>query len=67
MRVDEYKVLSEAVEIGVTRGINRAYKHVDVGEHPSDVTLRDCLFIAVLGEILEYFKLEDQYDEEELL
>lgn len=63
MRVDEYKILFDAVEHGVTRGLNRAYKHVDVGEHPTLAVLADCLLVNVLGEICEYFKLEQNEEE----
>ena len=67
MRVNEYKVLLDAVEAGVTRGINRAYKHVEANEHPTGAALRDSLVAHVLHEICEYFRLEDEYAQEDSL
>ena len=61
MRVKEYHVLAEAVEAGVTRGVNRAYKHND---SPSGPEFVDCITINVLGEICEYFEFDSNNEED---
>lgn len=55
MKVNEYRVLSEAVEAGVAIGIHRAYKHLEI-EPPAH--LATTLESDVLNEICEYFCFE---------
>lgn len=61
MRVNEYRVLADAVENGVTRGVNRAYKHNDNPDGPAFV---DNIVINVLSEICEYFRFDFQEEDE---
>lgn len=59
MKVDEYKVLVMCLENGVQVGWNRAHKHSDT---PEDYYVRQCIEEAVLHEIFEYFKFDDDGD-----
>lgn len=53
MKVNEYKVLMEAVEQGVHYGWNRAHKHDD---NPSPATIKNQIEQEVLTQICEYFE-----------
>lgn len=59
MKVDEYKVLVMVIENGVNLGWNRAHKHSDT---PEDYYIRNCIEEAVMLELLEYFKLDNDGD-----
>lgn len=60
VRVDLFKIVSEAVESGITYGLNRAFKHVD---NPTRAEIADAVCIAVMGElcdVLEFGPFEDE-------
>lgn len=52
MKVNEYKVLTEAIERGISYGWNRAYKHTD---NPTPDAVKTQIEDAVLQEVCEYF------------
>ena len=61
MKVDEYKVMSECVEEGARRGVNRAFKHT---EEPSLEQIIVEVEAAGMGAIFEKFVFEPRGDEE---
>ena len=54
MKVNEYRVMADVVELGIDRGWRRAYKHDD---SPSPNTIREAIFDAVLDEVCDMFSL----------
>lgn len=56
MRANEYRLLDEAVEMGVTRGYNRAFKHTDA---PTEEQIKDSIHNAVMGAICEWFIFDE--------
>lgn len=59
LTVDVYRVLAEAVELGVQTGWRRAHKHTD---HPAAETLQQAITDAVLLECSERFIFPDVGD-----
>lgn len=57
VRVDAYRVLSEAVENGVAYGYMRAHKHAD---NPQEGHLRDEIFAGVMLELCEVLRFDDE-------
>jgi hypothetical protein len=57
MKAKEYEVLCMAVENGVNYGYNRAHKHV---EFPNEEEVKGAMYNAILGEILTWFKFDDE-------
>jgi acyl-[acyl carrier protein]--UDP-N-acetylglucosamine O-acyltransferase len=53
VRINAYAVISDAVELGVDRGITRAHKHTN---SPDINLLRECLYDAVMAELCETLK-----------
>jgi hypothetical protein len=62
MKVNEYNVLLLAVENGVQFGYARAHKHV---ETPTPDTLQTTITDAVMNEVCEWFKFEEEEKDEE--
>lgn len=69
MRANEYLILSECVENGVSRGWHLAFKHLDM---PSSVRnwldkheniIKNEIDTAVTGQICEYFKFDEPKEE----
>jgi len=60
MKINTYKVLSEAVEHGITYGWRRAHKH---SEDPSEQVIQGEIFSAIMLEISEYFSFEGNDNE----
>lgn len=56
MKANEYKVLSEAVEEGVSYGYQRAFKYSD---DPTPDAIQAAIVDAVMLQICEYFFFED--------
>lgn len=56
MKVNTYRVLSDAIERGIDGGWNRAHKHTD---EPSEHQLKDELHHYIMLEICEYFNFDD--------
>lgn len=54
-----YRVLSDAVEVGVTFGWNRAYKHTDT---PTPDLVKEKIHEAVMNECSEWFHFPDPYE-----
>lgn len=52
MKVNEYKLMEEVVERGISSGWNRAYKHTD---SPKEEDLKEQIRYYVMLEICEYF------------
>lgn len=61
MIVDEYRVLTEAIERGVAYGITRAFKHWDRPAMTEDEVREhaDRIVDAVLGEMCDWFRFDD--------
>jgi hypothetical protein len=45
-------VLEQCIEVGITRGYNRAYKH---NENPTPEHVQDCIHQCIMGELYEWF------------
>ena len=56
IRVNAYRVLERAVEIGVLHGWSRAHKH---SERPGEIALRDTIAEEVMNEICEWISFSD--------
>ena len=63
MKVNEYNVLERCVSEGVELGLMRAYKHTD---NPDKWVIQNCVYQAVLHDILEYFNLDNNDDIEQV-
>jgi hypothetical protein len=61
MKVNEYNVLLLAVENGVQFGYARAHKHV---ETPTPDALQTTITDAVMNEVCEWFKFEEEEKDE---
>lgn len=65
MKPDSYAVLSRCVEEGILHGIRRHHKYSDVSAIPSEDRHRDdaaainCIHMAVMESISEYFKFDE--------
>lgn len=59
MKVSTYRVLTDAVERGVTIGWNRAHKHQD---KPDRNTIEEYIAQEVLNSICEYFSFYDDFE-----
>ena len=56
MRAREYKILTDAVELGVDRGWMRAHKYAD---DPDEHAIKSAIYETVMGEICESFEFDD--------
>lgn len=56
MKPKFYKVLDEAVSVGIAYGVSRAYKHTDT---PKREDLEIQIHSAVMNEINEWFDFEE--------
>lgn len=56
MKVKTYRVLQNAVEVGVNYGYNRAFKH---NESPGEGDITEAIYQAVMNEICEAFSFGD--------
>lgn len=56
MRPDIYKLVEHCVETGSKLGVSRAFKH---DEAPSQEAIADKVSQAVMQEIFEWFRFED--------
>lgn len=56
MRPRIYRLLEEAVEVGVRRGWRLAHKHV---ENPAEIVIQERISDAIMGEILERFIIDN--------
>ena len=56
MKANEYLVLSEAVEEGVSYGYQRAFKYSD---NPTPDAIQAAIVDAVMSQVCEYFFFED--------
>lgn len=61
MKANEYKVLEDCVERGITAGYNKAFKHT---EEPSQQDIENAISHYVLLEICEYFEFNDNLEKE---
>jgi hypothetical protein len=52
IRVDCYKILSDAIERGISFGWNHSHKHTDT---PDAGTIKAQIFDDIMTEICEYF------------
>lgn len=59
MKANEYKVLSEAVEEGVSYGYQRAFKYSD---DPTPDAIQAAIVDAVMLQVCEYFYFEATND-----
>ena len=56
IRVDAYRVVSDAVEVGALRGVRRAFKHTD---KPSQEAIAEEVENAVMSSLCEYLKFHE--------
>ena len=56
VRVDTYRVISEAVERGVAYGVQRAHKYTD---SPSEEQIEDQVEQAVMVELCEVLRFDE--------
>lgn len=56
MKVNAYKVLSEAVENGISYGYSKAHKH---DEYPTEDEIAFHLHQEIMLQICEYFQFDD--------
>lgn len=61
MRANEYLILDEAVENGVSYGYERAHKHTD---NPDAESIKDAIRLAVMNEICQYFFFDGESDDD---
>ena len=61
MKANEYNVLERCVSEGVELGLARAYKHT---ESPDKWVIQNSVYSAVLNEILVYFNIEGNDDQQ---
>ncbi len=57
MKAKEYDVMYHAVQLGVTSGVRRAYKHID--GTPPDETQQSYIVDAVIDSICEWFDFDE--------
>lgn len=71
MKVNEYKVLVEAVEQGIRYGIHRTFKYDDRPVGREELMARErtsgALAAAVINEICEWFEFDDRDDDGNLV
>lgn len=56
IRVDAYRVVSDAVEVGALRGVRRAFKYAD---NPSQDVIAEEVENAVMASLCEYLKFPE--------
>lgn len=61
MKINTYKVLSDAIERGIDSGYIRAHKHTDT---PSERQIKNEIYQYVMNEICEYFNFDGADDTE---
>lgn len=59
LRPKVYEALSRCVDNGCNYGYNRAHKHMDEGQVPSQESLVERIASAVMDEIAENFHVDD--------
>lgn len=61
--IDEYRVLSDCVEQGITIGQQRAYKHT---QNPTKENVEIEIYNSIMAEINEYFKFNNNFNDENI-
>ena len=61
LRINPYRMLEEAVEVGVRRGYYRAYKHND---KPTEEEIIEAIKSAVMGDLCEVIDFDSLYEKE---
>ncbi len=56
IKLNTYKIISDVVEIGITRGWNRSHKHSD---NPHESTIINEIHSAVMNELCEILKFDE--------
>ena len=56
VRINAYRVIERAIDVGINYGYNRAHKHID---NPSPDSIKDEILKAVMNEICEILKFDD--------
>ena len=59
MKINEYKVLYEAIDTGITLGLGSAFNHTDT---PSRNLLRSSLEREIMNAICEWFEFDEPAD-----
>jgi hypothetical protein len=59
MKINTYKVLTDAIHAGIEYGYHRAYKYTD---NPDKETFTNEIHNAILNEISEYFLFDEILD-----
>lgn len=60
MKPDTYRILQMAVRDGAAIGYRRAFKHND---DPDDEQVIDAIEQAVMAQVCEWFKFNDEFKE----
>ena len=56
LKLNSYKIISDAIENGIRYGYRRAYKHV---ENPSEDTIIEQIHLAVMNELCDIINFDD--------
>ncbi len=56
LKVNTYNVLEECIEIGISGGWNRAFKHSD---DPSEDYIKEQILHYIMLQVCEKFKFDD--------
>lgn len=59
MKPNLYRIVTECVEVGARRGVNRAFKYTD---SPDMETIINNVDQAIMGELCEWFNFEENED-----
>lgn len=57
MKVNEYQVMRDCIEAGISLGWERAHKHTDI---PSPERIQVCIEDAIMLQLAEYFFYEGE-------
>ncbi len=61
MKANEYLIMSDCIENGVSYGWHRAHKHT---ENPTEEQIKEAIEQAVMSAIVEYFWFDQDKERE---
>lgn len=56
VRLNTYKIISDAIENGIKYGYRRAHKHI---ENPSEDTIIEQIHLAVMNDLCDIINFDD--------
>lgn len=59
MKPNIYRIVSECVEVGARRGVNRSFKYTD---NPDMETIINNVDQSIMGELCEWFTFQENED-----